>query len=103
MAIGNQRKLSIDTVLPLGKPRPGNRPADAYDAPEAGTVLVADSSDVWSLGVTLVDTDPFSPVPDLEGPFKVRCDDCGKTYVYKPSDVRRYEGEVPKFTTRPLF
>jgi hypothetical protein len=248
MAIGNQLKLSIDTVLPLGKPRPGSRPADAYDAPEAGTVPVAESSDVWSLGVTLVEiltqrtpassqesqadpavppnlpqpflniarqclrrdpslrwttaqiadclnptpvlvgapevtagaekaaparvaapestrgagktapavvaapkatgaggeamestagawqdihycwvvlcknywfhmqqnlffrhriplayTDPFSPVPDLEGPFEVRCDDCGKTYVYKPSDVRRYEGEVPKFTTHPLF
>jgi hypothetical protein len=248
MAIGNQLKLSSDTVLPLGEPRPANRRADAYDAPEAGTAQVAASSDVWSLGVTLVEiltqhtptssqesqtdpivpptlpqpfldiarqclrrdpslrwttaqiagclkpapvsvaapeatagaekatpapvaapqvtggvgktapavvaapavtggagkavepvtgawqdihyhwvvlcknyffhmrqnlffrhriplayTDPFSPVPDVEGPFKVRCDDCGKTYVYKRSNLRRYEGEVPKFTTHPLF
>jgi eukaryotic-like serine/threonine-protein kinase len=240
MAIGNQLKLSIDTVLPLGKPHPGSRPADAYDAPEAGTVPVADSSDVWSLGVTLVEiltqrtpassqesqadpavppnlprpfldiarqclrrdpslrwttaqiadclnptpvlvaasemaasaqktpptpvspagnalktvpaanvapagktiepaseawqdityswvvlcknyffrmqqnlffrhriplayTDPYSPVPEIDGPFEVRCDNCGKTYVYKRRDLRRYEGEVPKFKTHPLF
>jgi Protein kinase domain len=248
LAVGNQLKLASDTVLPLGEARPAHRPTDAYDAPEAGTALVASPSDVWSLGVTLVEmftqharvsssegradlivpstipqpfrdiaqhclrrdpllrwttaqiadcfnpthvlvgapevtagaekaaparvaapestggagktapavvaapkatgaagkamestagawqdihyswvvlcknyffhmrqnlffrhriplayTDPFSPVPDLEGPFKVRCDDCGKTYVYKPSNVRRYEGEVPKFTTHPLF
>ncbi len=249
VAIGNQLKLSSDTVLPLGEPRPANRPFDAYDAPEARTALVAGSSDVWSLGVTLVEiltqrapgssqesqanptvpptlpqpfldiarqclrrdpslrwttaqiagclkpapvpvaapevtagaekaipapvaapqvtggvgktapavvaapaatggagkamesaagawqdihyywvvlcknyffdmrqnlffkhritlgiTDPFSPVPSLDGPFKVRCDDCGKTYVYKRSDVRRYEQEITgSFTPHPLF
>jgi len=249
MAIGNQLKLSSDTVLPLGEPRPANRPFDAYDAPEASTALVAGSSDVWSLGVTLVEiltqrapgssqesqadptvppnlpqpfldvarqclrrdpslrwttaqiadclnptpvlvgapevtagaekaapvrvaapestggagktapavvaapkatgaagkamestagawqdiyyywvvlcknyffhvrqnlffrhriplaaTDPYAPVPPLDGPFKVRCDDCGKTYTYKRSDVRRYEQEITKsFTPHPLF
>src|ERR1700682_4627292 len=55
MAVGNQLKLSSDTVLPLGEPRPANRPADAYDAPEAGTALVTASNDVWSLGATLVE------------------------------------------------
>src|SRR6266480_5387738 len=240
MAIGNQLKLSSDTVLPLGELRPANRPADAYDAPEAGTAQVAASSDIWSLGVTLVEvltqrpptplpenqadpivpdtlpqplldiarhclrrdpqlrwttaqisdclnptpvqvaapemaasaqkttptpaspaanalktvpatnvapagkeiepaseawqdityswvvlcknyffhmrqnfffrhriplayTDPYSPVPEIDGPFEVRCDNCGKTYVYKRRDLRRYEGEVPKFETHPLF
>ena len=232
MAVGNQLKLSNDTVLPLGEPRPASRPADAYDAPEAGTLPVSASSDVWSLGVTLVEmltqhtptsseesqadpivprtlpqpfldiarqclrrdpslrwttaqiagclkaapvpvaapeatagaakatpapvaapavtggagkavepatglwkdihyywvvlcknyffhmrqnlffrhriplgaTDPFSPVPSLDGPFQVRCDDCGKTYSYKRSDVRRYEQEITgSFTPHPLF
>ncbi len=240
MAIGNQLRLSSDTVLPLGELRPANRPADAYDAPEAGTAQVAASSDIWSLGVTLVEvltqrpptpspenqadpivpdtlpqplldiarhclrrdpqlrwttaqisdclnptpvqvaapemaasaqkttptpvspaanalktvpatnvapagkeiepaseawqdityswvvlcknyffhmqqnfffrhriplayTDPHSPVPEIDGPFEVRCDNCGKTYVYKRRDLRRYEGEVPKFETHPLF
>jgi eukaryotic-like serine/threonine-protein kinase len=249
MAVGNQVKLSSDTVLPLGEPRPASRPVDIYDAPESRTALIAGSSDVWSLGVTLVEmltqrtpaspqesqadplvpptlpqpfldiarqclrrdpllrwttaqiadclgpvpvttaaqevtvgaekrasapvasseatssakkpapalvaaplatggaakevesttgawqdvhyywvvlcknyffhmrqnlffrhriplaaTDPFSPVPSLDGPFKVRCDDCGKTYTYKRSDVRRYEQEITKaFTPHPLF
>jgi len=232
MAIGDHLKLACDTVLPLGEPRPDLRQVDAYDPPEAGTALVAVSSDVWSLGVTLVEiltqhaptpsqesqadpivpptlpqpfldiarqclrrnpslrwttaqieaclkpapipvaapqvtagvaepaptpvaaplvtggtgkvtesatgawqdiryywvvlcknyffhmrqnlffrhriplgvTDPFSPVPSLDGPFKVRCDDCGKTYSYKPSDVRRYEQEIAgSFTPHPLF
>jgi serine/threonine protein kinase len=53
--------------------------------------------------IPLAYTDPLSPVPNVVGPFQVRCDDCGKTYVYKRSDLRRYEGEVPKFTTHPLF
>jgi serine/threonine protein kinase len=55
MAIGKQLKLSSDTVLPFSNPRPAYRAADAYDAPEAGTALVGGSSDVWSLGVTLVE------------------------------------------------
>lgn len=54
-AIGNQIKLASDTVLPLGEPRLIYRPTDAYDAPEAATAPVAVSSDVWSLGVTLVE------------------------------------------------
>lgn len=55
MAIDGQLKLSSDTVLPLGEPRPAYRPVDAYDAPEAATARAAGSSDVWSLGVTLVE------------------------------------------------
>lgn len=55
MAMGNQIKLASDTVLPLGEPRPAYRALDAYDAPEAATAPVAVSSDVWSLGVTLVE------------------------------------------------
>ena len=238
MAIGNQLKLSSDAVVPFGEARPAHRPIDAYEAPEAGKTLAAGTSDVWSLGVTLVEiltqqipvlppecqddpivpstvpqpffeiaqqclrrnplqrwttaqiadclnpssiqtaataaanavadkaaaavamakmssdagktaptsavapqataekpvkpaksaelwedihyswvvlcknyffhmrqnlffrhriplayTDPFSPVPDVEGPFKVRCDDCGKTYMYKRSDVRGTKGK----------
>jgi hypothetical protein len=55
MTIGEQLKLSSDTALPLGETRPAYRPLDAYDAPEAGSAPVAPSSDVWSLGVTLVE------------------------------------------------
>ena len=55
MAIDGQLKLSSDTVLPFGEPRPADRPGDAYDAPELARAPVASSSDVWSLGVTLVE------------------------------------------------
>jgi len=240
LSVANQLKLSSDAVLPLGEPRPAYRPLDVYDAPEATSALVDASSDVWPLGVTLVElltqhppvsspenqsdpvipstipqpfldiarqclrrdpllrwttaqiadclnptpvqvaapemaasaqktaptpvspaanalktvpaanvapagkkiepaseawqdltyswvvlcknyffhmqqnlffrhriplayTDPYSPVPEIDGPFEVRCDNCGKTYVYKRRDLRRYEGEVPKFKTHPLF
>ncbi|OLB29347.1 MAG: hypothetical protein DMG42_18025 [Acidobacteria bacterium] len=82
MAIGDQLKLSSDTAVPLGETRPAYRPLDAYDAPEAGSAPVAPSSDVWSLGVTLVEiltqqtpvsyrdrqTDPTVP-PTIPQPF----------------------------------
>ena len=214
MTVGNQVKLSADTILPLGEPRPAYRPVDAYVAPEAGSAPVAGSSDVWSLGVTLVElltqqapvsspesqadptipstvpqpfldiaqhclrrdplerwttaqiadrlkpapaqvtgrvavgaeeeiqpakemwvgsdycwvvvckndlfhrhpnvfnvhriplgeTDAVSPRPRLDKPFAVRCDECGKQYMYQPSDVLRYEMDAPaSFVTHPLF
>jgi serine/threonine protein kinase len=53
--VGNQLKLTSDTVLPLGEPRPAYRPVDAYDAPEAASAPVAGAIDIWSLGVTLVE------------------------------------------------
>ena len=55
MAMDGQLKLSSDTLVPLGEPRAAYRPADAYDAPEAVRAPIAGSSDVWSLGVTLVE------------------------------------------------
>ena len=55
MATDTQLKISSDTALPLGEPRPAYRAVDAYDAPEAATAPVGGSSDVWSLGVTLVE------------------------------------------------
>ena len=55
LATDSQLKLSSDTVLPFGERRSADRPVDAYDAPEAATAPAAGSSDVWSLGVTLVE------------------------------------------------
>jgi hypothetical protein len=54
--------------------------------------------------IPLGETDAVMPLPSLSGPFTVQCDECGKQYVYKPSDVRRYEQELPEgFTPHPLF
>jgi len=57
LAVGDQLKLSSDTICPITQPREALREPDAYDAPEAAASPAkpsTPSSDVWSLGVTLV-------------------------------------------------
>ncbi len=54
--------------------------------------------------IPLAETDPLAPRPSFDGPFRVRCDDCRKEYLYKPSAVLRFEQELPDFfTPHPLF
>ena len=54
--------------------------------------------------IPLAVTDGVSSRPPIDQRFEVRCDDCGKEYVYKPSEVFRYEQEPPaSFTPHPLF
>jgi hypothetical protein len=54
--------------------------------------------------IPLAETDPVSPRPSLEGRFRVQCDDCRKEYLYKPSEVLKYEQELSdSFTPHPLF
>jgi TonB family protein len=55
LATGDQLKLSSDTLFPVGGPRKSSRKVDAYDAPEAVTSSLGTASDVWSLGMTLVE------------------------------------------------
>jgi hypothetical protein len=54
--------------------------------------------------IPLGETDAVTPLPPLDTQFPVRCDDCGKQYLYKASDVRRFEQEFPEsLTPHPLF
>jgi len=54
--------------------------------------------------IALAVTDAASPCPALGGDFRVRCDDCGKIYFYKPTEVfRRVQRPLIGFTTHPLF
>jgi hypothetical protein len=54
--------------------------------------------------IPLGETDGVMDLPPLNGRFSVRCDDCGKEYLYRPSDVRRFEQELPvSFIPHPLF
>jgi hypothetical protein len=54
--------------------------------------------------IPLGETDAIQPPPDLNGGLKVRCDDCGQEYTYKPKDLLRIELELPEsFTPHPLF
>lgn len=49
-------------------------------------------------------TDGVTSRPPITGPFKARCDMCGKEYVYSPSDLTRIERELPpSFVLHPLF
>src|ERR1700730_1561361 len=54
--------------------------------------------------IPLGETDVYAPSPALFGNFTVRCDECHKEYLYKPSDVLRHDQELPvSFTPHPLF
>ena len=49
-------------------------------------------------------TDAVSPPPKLHAPFSVKCDTCEREYLYDPSDLLRYEAELPdSFTPHLLF
>jgi hypothetical protein len=54
--------------------------------------------------ILLGETDAYSPPPLLRAHFRVKCDDCGEEYSYRPRDVLRFETELPaSFLAHPLF
>jgi TonB family protein len=55
LATADQLKLSADTICSIGESRTPTRDLGPYDAPELATAPLAASTDVWSLGVTLVE------------------------------------------------
>jgi TonB family protein len=55
MAIGDQVKLSSDSLCRLGQTNSGSAQPSAYDAPESREAPASPAGDVWSLGMTLVE------------------------------------------------
>jgi hypothetical protein len=54
--------------------------------------------------IPLAETDAITPRPAIDCRFRVRCDECGKEYLYKPSEVLRSDQEPPgHFTPHSLF
>jgi hypothetical protein len=54
--------------------------------------------------IPLAETDAYEALPALQSEFQVRCDECLKEYSYKPSEVFKFEQEVPEsFTPHPVF
>ena len=56
LAAADQLKLSSDSLLPIGESRKPSHKFDAHDAPETATSPLSPAADVWSLGMTLVET-----------------------------------------------
>jgi TonB family protein len=56
LAAADQLKLSSDSLAPIGESRKPSHKFDAHDAPETATSALSPSADVWSLGMTLLET-----------------------------------------------
>src|SRR3989440_956953 len=56
LATADQLKLSSDTLFPIGESRKSSGKFDAHDAPESAASPLSAAADVWSLGITLVET-----------------------------------------------
>jgi serine/threonine-protein kinase len=56
LAIGDQLKLSTDSIFPVGETRKGPARGDVYSAPESANFPLSPAADSWSLGATLVET-----------------------------------------------
>src|SRR5271169_1577108 len=55
MAVGDELKLSSDGIRPMGESEASTEKGNAYDAPENARGAISPSSDIWSLGMTLVE------------------------------------------------
>ena len=63
-----------------------------------------DTNVLYGHRIPLGKTDAFEPLPALNGPVTIRCDECGKEYSYQPAEVLRFEQELPQdFAPHPLF
>jgi len=56
LATADQLKLSSDTLFPIGESRKSSSKFAAHDAPETAGSPLSAAADVWSLGMTLVET-----------------------------------------------
>ena len=56
MVVGDQLKLSSDRLEAVGSSGAHHKPANVYDAPERDRETISPAADVWSLGVTLIET-----------------------------------------------
>ena len=56
LATSDQLKLSSDSLLPIGETRKVSGKFDLHDAPEIASAPISAAADVWSLGITLVET-----------------------------------------------
>jgi TonB family protein len=63
MAVGDDLRLSSDTICAIGEKRISPREASAYDAPELATSGASPAADMWSLGMSVVEALTQRPAP----------------------------------------
>ena len=56
LAVSDRLKISSDGIRPIGEPSRESGKLDAYAPPETGRGWFTEAGDVWSLGMTLVET-----------------------------------------------
>jgi TonB family protein len=56
LATADQLKLSSDSLIPIGESRKSLSRFDSHEAPEAAASPLTPASDIWSLGMTLIET-----------------------------------------------
>ncbi len=66
LAAHDQLKLSSDSLVRAGEPIPSDAKASLYDAPEIANGTLLPASDIWSLGMTLMEA-LTQRVPACEG------------------------------------
>jgi TonB family protein len=65
LVVNDQLKLASDTVRPAGEPRASITQSSLYDPPEAKEGRLSPASDIWGLGITMVEALTQSlPWPD---------------------------------------
>jgi len=65
LVVNDQLKLASDTVRPAGEPRASITQSSLYDPPEAKNGRLSPASDIWGLGLTMVEALTQSlPWPD---------------------------------------
>ena len=55
LAVGDELKLSSDGIRAMGESEESSVDGTAYDAPGNATGAISPSSDIWSLGMMLVE------------------------------------------------
>src|ERR1700730_11082801 len=55
LVVNDQLKLASDTVRPAGEPRASIAEPSLYDPPEAKSSRLSPASDIWGLGITMVE------------------------------------------------
>jgi TonB family protein len=119
MAVNDQLKLSCDGIQAAGRKVKPSSTLTVFDAPERATQGLSPATDIWALGVTLVEaltqappawdktkqTDPLVP-PRMPNPFADIARDCLRTdpaLRCSLSDIQARLNPAPAIASKPVL